>query len=454
MKLTLHDYQKTAIKFVLGQGSAGLFLGLGLGKTVISLAAFKVLRDQGYVKKALVLAPLRVAQTVRAQEAARWDDFQGLSVKLLHGKTRNWATVVESDIAVANFDALPQVFALTEGREWPWEMLIVDELTRLKGYSTVRFKTLKKHLHKFKRRVGLTGTPAPNGLEDLFAQVYVLDQGAALGRYVTQFRSEYFDQGYMKWDLKLKPGAEERIYEKLRPLVLRMEAKDLLDMPPLINRSVEVTLPADAQRVYSQVEVDFIAELKEATITAANAAAATGKLRQVASGNVYFEKNGERYTQRVHTEKLEALLELVEAAQGRPLLVAYEFQSDLAMLREHFPHAPVIGGGTTQAQVQEAMDLWRAGKAPVMFAHPASAAHGLNAQAENAGVVFFTVPWNLELYDQFIGRVHRQGQKTPVVVHHIVAKGTVDESVMRVLASKSRTQNALLDALKEDLTGR
>lgn len=447
-----HNYQKTATQFCVSQGAGALFLDLGLGKSSITLATFKVLRDKGLVQRALVLAPLRPALATWRQEAARWTDFSDLSVKVLHGKDRNQAALLDSDISVGNYDALPQIFALADGlKAWPWQMLVCDEATRLKGYSTVRFKTLKKYLPKFARRYLLTATPAPNGLMDLFAQIYVLDQGASLGRFITHYRTKYFVPDFFGHTWTLRPGADKEIYEAIRPLVLRMEAKGLIDMPPLIFRTVEVVLPPPARRMYAQLEVELLAELNGNTVIAANAAAATNKLRQVACGNVYFEKDSEREVLHLHDEKLEAVRELVESAQGKPLLVVYEYKSDLAALQKEFPRAPYIGGGTTPTQLDEALSAWREGKVPVMLVHPASFSMGINAQCDDAGIVWYSVPWNMDWYTQLIGRLHRQGQKTPVIVHHIVAKDTVDETVMRVLASKAKTQTALLDALREDL---
>ena len=451
--LNLHEYQKTAIKFGLQQGAAGFFLDLGLGKSVIALTIFKILRDKGLARRALVLAPLRPAQTVWRQEAARWDEFSGLNVKLLHGKDRNPATVLDSDISVGNLEALPQIFDLAKGmKPWPWDVLICDESGRLKGYNTVRFKTLKAHLAKFHRRYILTATPAPQSLMDLFSQMYILDQGASLGKFITQYRNRFFVPDYMGWNWTLKPGAEAEIHAAIKPLVLRMDAKDLLELPPLTYRTVDVELPAAARRAYHQLEVDLLTEIQGNTVVATNAASATSKLRQVANGSVYYEKDGDRKTQVLHEEKVEALAELVESAQGKPLLVAYEYQSDLEALLRKFPGTPHIGGGTTAAQVDEYLAKWRAGSLPLLFVQPASFAYGTNGQCPGAGIVWFSLPWNLDWYTQLIGRLHRQGQTTPVIVHHLAVKDTVDTTVLRVLSSKAKTQSALLDALKEDLT--
>lgn len=455
MKLSLHPYQVRAAKFCLGQGAAGLFLPPGYGKTAISLTVFNTLRTQNMVRRALVLAPLRPALTVWTGERDKWDDFQHLDVQVLHGKNKTVAALKAADLAVLNYDGIPWLAeALKSEREFPFDMLIVDELSKLKHPQTRRFKTLKPLLPKFKRRLGLTGTPAPNGLMDLFGQIYVLDLGSALGRFITHYRTTYFTpSGYGGYDWKLQPGAEERIYTAIRPLVLRLEDADYLQMPELLYNTVRVALPEVARKAYSQVEVDLLTELNGQTITAANAAAATNKLRQIANGGAYYTKeDGSRGVAQIHDAKTEALVDLVEELQGQPAFVAYEFASDLERLQKAFPGAPHIGGGTTAAQQKDIEARWNAGEIPVLFAQPQSVAHGCNLQGTAAAVVWYGIPWDCEVYEQFIRRVWRQGQKSKVVVHHIAAEKTVDETVLRVLRSKAKTQSALLDALKEDLT--
>jgi SNF2 family DNA or RNA helicase len=449
-----HGYQLDAVKFILGQGSAGLFADCGTGKTSISLAAFKVLRDKGLVQRALVIAPLRPALSTWGREASKWTEFESLRVEVLHGANKSVASLLASDISVINPEGLEWLFQeLKAMKTWPFQMLIVDELSRFKHSNTRRFKLLKPYLGKFPRRVGLTGTPASRSLLDLFGQAYVLDQGAALGKWVTGYRQAYFyPSGFNGYDWKLQPGAEERIYTALRPLVLRLSAADLLDMPPLIDNIIEVELPPAARKAYAEMEVELLTVLGSSTVTAANAASAVSKCLQIAGGGVYFnDEQGVRHHKNLHTAKVDAVEDIVEERQGQPALVAYGFEHDLERLLERFPGTPHIGGGTTPKQQKEIEDAWGKGDLPVLFAQPQATAFGLNLQAKNAAIISHSLTWDLEIDHQFTCRVWRQGATDRVIRHRIVAKDTVDETVMRVLASKARTQSALLDALKEDL---
>jgi SNF2 family DNA or RNA helicase len=446
MEWAPHDYQKKAVQFMLSQGSAGLFLDPGLGKSSITLAAFKVLRAEGMVRRMLVIAPLRPALSVWPQEAAKWDDFKGLKVCVLHGPDKNELLDSPHDISVINPEGLPWLFAAMKTRKWWWEMLAVDESTRFKHTNTQRFRTLKPYLTKFRRRYILTGSPAPNGLLDLFGQVYILDLGNALGRFITHYRMSFFDQtGFGGYTYVPREGAEERIYERLAPLVLRMAGTDYLKLPPLVSNVVQVELPAAVRKTYDQMENLLIAQLEEGVVTAANAAAATMKCRQIANGGVY---NGEEFTH-LHEAKTEAVQELVEELNGKPALIAYEFAHDRERLQRVFPDAPFLGGGVTAKRQREVELAWNSGQLPVLLAQPQSVAHGLNLQGVGAAVVWHSLTWNLEDYEQLIRRIWRQGQRERVVVHHIVAKKTVDELIMRVVAKKDRTQQALLSALRD-----
>lgn len=452
-----HPYQKAAIKFCVGQGAAGLFLDPGLGKTSIMLATYKVLRAKGLVKKMLVVAPLRPAYSVWPGEIAKWADFNGFKWALLHGPEKDARVRGDADIHIINPEGLAWLFS-TYGRKgpllrrtgsdpWPWDMLVVDESTRFKHTNTNRFKTLRPYLRHFRRRYILTGSPAPNGLMDLFGQVFILDGGASLGGYITHYRSTYFNPtGYGGYEWVIKPGAEKQIYEKLQPLVMRLSAEDYLDLPPLLYNTVEVDLPAKARGVYRQMEEDLVTVLESEVITAANAAAATNKCRQVANGGLYHE-GGEKWTD-VHEAKVEAVQEIVEELGGKPVLIAYEYAHDLSRLHKAFPGAPHIGGGVPASRFAAIERAWNAGEIPVLLAQPQSVAHGLNLQGTAATVIWHSLTWNLEDYEQFIRRVWRQGQKERVVVHHVVAKGTVDEVVLETLQNKDRTQKSLLDSLK------
>ena len=446
-----HNYQRTAIKFMVSQGAAGLFLDPGLGKTSITYGAFKVLRAKGLVRRMLVVAPLRPAVSVWPNECRKWTDFEDLRVRVLHGKERELCPEL-SEVDIINPEGLGWLFKAVQGQPWPWDMLVIDESTRFKHASTLRFKTLKPWLTKFQRRYILTGTPAPNGLLDLFGQVYILDLGNALGRFITHYRNSYFDPtgfGGYTWVPRADSGT--RIYAKLRPLVLRMSAEDYLELPPLIYNTVRVDLPQRAQKMYDEMEDLLLTQLEGHTIIAANSGAATQKCRQIANGGVY---DADGTWANIHDAKTEAVQELVEELSGKPALVAYEFKHDLERLMQAFPQARHLGGGTTTKQQREIEMLWNAGALPVLLVQPQSAAHGLNLQGTNAAIIIHSLMWDLENHDQLIRRVWRQGQKERVVVHSIVAAGTVDEVIMKGVARKDKTQKTLLDALKSHLKGK
>jgi SNF2 family DNA or RNA helicase len=450
VKYDPHPYQKRAIKFMIERACAALFLDPGLGKTSITLAAFQLLKREGMVESALVIAPLRPARSVWPGESKKWDDFAELSVNVLHGPDKTDRFVARSDIDVINPEGLPWLFGLLRKmrvREWPWQMLIIDESTRFKHTQTQRFKQLKPHLLRFRRRYILTGSPAPNGLLDLFGQVYILDVGNSLGRFITKYRFDFFDStGYGGFKFKIKDGAEKRIYKKLAPLVLRMDAKDHLKLPPLVNNRVEVELPPKAQKIYDAMDKLLIAAVEDETVTAVNIAAASIKCRQIANGGIYKDEGSWAH---IHEAKVEATAEIVEELSGKPALIAYEFKHDLERLKREFgKDTPHLGGGVTGKRQAEIEEAWNAGELPILLAQPQSVAHGLNLQGVGAAVIWHSLTWDLENYEQLVRRIWRQGQKERVVVHHLVAKDTVDEAIMAALASKDRTQRALLSALK------
>jgi len=456
MRYAPRDYQKGAIEFGVERGAAGLFLAPGLGKTSIMYAVYLLLKRRRLVNKMLVIAPLRPAYQVWPAEAQKWDQFSHLKVAVLHGPKKEEALRSDADVYVINPEGLPWFFRQkhrTSARQpWPFDMLVVDESTRFKHTNTDRFRTLKPWLKEFKRRFILTGSPAPNGLLDLFGQVFILDHGHALGDYLTHYRMQYFDQtGYGGYTYVPKLGAAEQIYAKLKPLVLRLDEKELLEMPPLIGTDpplrVDVELPPKAMRAYRQMEDDLIAAVENDTIVAANSGAATMKCRQIANGGIYHQ-GGEKWSH-IHEVKVDAVEEIIEALQGKPALVAYEFKHDLERLRQRFPSAPWIGGGVSAAKFRDIERSWNQGDIPVLLAQPQSVAHGLNLQGTGAAVIFHSLIWDLEIYEQFIRRVWRQGQKEKVIVHHVTALGTVDEVSLRGVAKKDRTEEALLAALKD-----
>jgi SNF2 family DNA or RNA helicase len=423
-----------------------------MGKTSVVLAAFEVLRKQRIVKKMLVIAPLRPAHSVWPGEAKLWKDFEHLKVAVLHGRDKEKLLRSDADIMAINPEGLPWLF---RQKNLPkWEMLVVDESTRFKHSTTQRFKTLKPMLERFERRYILTGSPAPNGLLDLFGQIYILDFGNALGRYITHYRLNYFDNPrtgseFDRYVWIPRPGAAEQIYKKLQPVAQRMAAEDYLELPELIFNKVEVELPPEARKHYDSMENLLLTSVEEGLVTAANAAAATNKCRQIANGGIYHE-GGEEWTQ-IHDAKVDAVEEIIEELQGKPCLVSYEFRHDLDRLRRRLGDVPHIGGGVSTVRFREIEQAWNRGDIPVLVAQPQSVAHGLNLQGTGAAVIRMGLTWDLEVDEQFIRRVWRQGQKERVVVHSVVAKNTVDEVIMSMLRKKDKTQKALLGALSSHL---
>lgn len=446
-----HDYQIKAVKFMVSQAAGGLLLDPGLGKTSIAMSAFKLLKAKMIVKKMLVIAPLRPALSTWPQEVRKWEEFRHLKLRVLHGTEKGRDLFdPDVDIHVINPEGLPWLTrALANVNGWPWEMLVVDESTRFKHTRSQRFKLLQPMLTRFRRRYILTGSPAPNGLLDLFGQMYLLDLGNSLGRFITHYRLAYFQQaGYMGYEWVLRPGCDKEIYKKISPLVMRMAGADYLKLPDLIHSTVHVELPSQAMSAYKQMEVMMIAALKDGqAVLAANAAAATNKCRQIANGGIYHD-GGLEWTN-LHDAKADAVEELVEELSGKPALVAYEYQHDLERLQKRFPGAPHIGGGVPAKRFREIEAAWNRGDLPVLLAQPQSVAHGLNLQGTGAAVIWHSIPWDLEIYEQFIRRVWRQGQRERVFCYHIVARDTVDEAVMETLGKKDHTQQALLAALRD-----
>lgn len=471
---TPRSYQKKSVRFLLEHAAAGLLLDPGLGKTSVTLAAIKILKQKRLVDRVLLIAPLRVCHSVWPRELKKWEDFHGLRLSLLHGPRKDAALQADADIYVINPEGLEWLLQIEKSktpygkvrvsmdtRRWKslgFDTLVVDELTQFKHTNTVRFKMLKQVIGSFQRRWGLTGTLVPNGLLDLFGQVYVLDQGRSLGPYVTHYRMKYFVQGYDGFTWELREGAEEEIYQRIAPLTLRMAAEDYVEMPQLIENNVYVDLPEPAARVYRELEDDLITKLDKRIVVASNAAVASMKCRQVANGGVYLDpetralikpQRAKREWVNLHYEKVDALLELVEELQGSPLLVAYDFEHDLDRLRERLGDVPYIGGGVSAKRGAEIERLWNAGKIPVLLGHPQSIAHGLNLQSAGYHVCWHSLTWDFELYDQLIRRVWRQGNKSRrVFVHHILARGTIDETVLEAVKGKRHDQNAVYDALQ------
>jgi len=421
-----------------------------LGKTAIVLSSFRVLKHHGTVNKLLVIAPLRVCSLVWPLELRKWSNFSNMSIGVLHGPRKSAILAEDHDIYVINPEGLQWLEKVIKSKEFSfkkhkWE-IVFDESSLFKHSGSKRFKIVKKLLPQFERSVILTGTPAPNGLGNVWSQVYLLDQGERLGKYITQFRNKYFyPTGYMGYDYKLQKGAAQKIYDKISDIILHKGVEEL-DLPARIDNRIQVTLPKAARDVYESMRESFIAALDEDNVSVAvNAAVASGKLRQICNGAVYGDEGN---VINLHDEKIGAVDELVATLDGRPLMVFYEFQHDLAKLLKAFPTAKVLGGGVKTADAEMIVKLWNCNEIPLLLLHPVSAGHGLNLQESDChDIAWYSIPWDLELYIQANARVHRQGVKNAVTIHHIAAKDTIDERIIKALQTKSSVQDALLDAL-------
>lgn len=441
-------YQRKALKFMLQNSCAALFLDPGLGKTSISLAAHKVLLQEKLLHCGLIIAPLRVCYSVWPKELAKWSNFEGMTLAILHGKDKEKLLAKPADLYVINPEGLPWLLAHPLfKKKFRGQALYVDESSKFKDTQTKRFKLLRPHLENFGRRYILTGSPAPNGLLDLFGQMFILDLGNALGRYVTHYRSAYFyPTGYGGYDWKLQPGADKRIQDRIRPLTLRMDAEDYIALPKLIINPVEVELDEKAWAIYKEMEDELIAAIENKDVVAASAAVASGKCAQIANGGIY---DGDRKAHFVHDLKAQATAEIVSELNGTPALIAYEYGHDLERLKDVFgKNVPYIGGGVSTKRSVELEHAWNAGELPVLLGQPASIAHGLNLQNAGNHVIWHSLPWNFEYYDQFNRRIRRQGSThDKVFVHHIICRNTVDELKLHALNRKFRTQQDLFDAL-------
>lgn len=439
-----HAYQEYATQWLLDNEKAALLLDMGLGKSVITLTAINDLMfDYFDVVKVLVIAPLRVAQNTWDTEVKKWDHLKHLRISKVLGteKERIQALNTTADIYIINRENVKWLVDEC-AKQWPFDMVVIDELSSFKSHQAQRFKALRKVRPLCKRVVGLTGTPAPNSLMDLWSQIYLLDGGERLGKTITGYRERYFvpDKRNRQVVFTYKPreGAEEAVYKKLSDICVSMKAEDYLKLPERINNIIPVQLPEKAKVEYDQLERDLLLPLTDADIIANNAAVLTNKLLQVANGAVYDEDGG---VQEIHNAKLEALEDVIEAANGKPVLVFYAYQHDRDRIKKHLKEPRVL-------DTEEDIKAWNTGKVPIMLAHPASAGHGLNLQAGGNTIVWFGLTWSLELYLQANARLHRQGQQQNVIIHHLVAKDTMDEEVMAVLENKEAGQEALLNVVK------
>lgn len=441
-----HSYQDYAINEVIEKPATGLFLDMGLGKTIITLTAVSaLLHDYFDVHKVLVIAPKRVAEDTWGRETLKWQHTKHLKVSKVLGtaKIRLEALEAEADLYVINRENVDWLVK-HYGKDWPFDMVVIDELSSFKSAAAKRFKQLRKVRPLIDRIVGLTGTPAPNSLIDLWPQLYLLDRGDRLGTTITGYRNEYFNPGrrdpskFIVYSWELKDGAEEIIHEKISDICISMKAKDYLELPERFDNKILVQLNAKERETYKRLERDKVLEYENQDVIANSAAGLMGKLLQLSNGEVYDDE-GE--TVHIHDRKLDALGEIIEEAQGQPILLFYSYKHDRDRIRKEFKVAEEL-------DADDSIERWNKGEIPLLVAHPASAGHGLNLQDGGHIIVWFGLTWSLELYQQANARLDRQGQKESVIVHHLLVEDSVDEHVYAVLQGKEEGQNALLEAVK------
>ena len=447
MKYNPHDYQRYAAEFIITHPISALLLDMGLGKTSITLTAINdLLFDSFEIHKVLVVAPLRVARDTWSAEIEKWEHLKNLQYSVVVGpaQERLKALCTPADIYIIYRENI-QWLVEESGLTFDFDMAVIDELSSFKNHQSKRFKAFMKVRPKLKRIVGLTGTPASNGLMDLFAEFKLLDMGERLGRLIGQYRNAYFQpdkrNGMVVYSYKPLPDAEQRIYDKISDITISMKATDHLKMPELISAEYTVQLSENEKEKYDRLKKDLIFSTEDNEVTAANAASLSNKLSQMANGAVYSD-DGE--TVHIHDRKLDALEDIIESMNGRPLLVAYWFKHDLERIKKRFE--------IREIKSSEDISDWNSGKIPVALIHPASAGHGLNLQSGGSTLVWFGLTWSLELYQQTNARLWRQGQTADtVVIQHIIAKSTIDEQIMKALKTKDTTQAALITAVKAEV---
>lgn len=448
MRYVAHNYQNYAKDFILAHKVSALFLDCGLGKTITTLTAInELMYDSFEISKVLIIAPLRVAQSTWKEEIEKWDHLNLLRYSIAVGdeKERIRALKQNSDIYIINRENVDWLVTKSE-IDFNFDMLIIDELSSFKSHTSKRFKSLLKIRPYFERVVGLTGTPSSNGLMDLWAEFRVLDLGERLGRYITHYRNEYFlpdkRNGAVIFSYKPQPNAEERIYRRLADMTISMKSTEYLKMPELILNDIEINLDEEDQIKYKKFKKEMVMTIQEKEIDAINAASLSNKLIQLANGSIYDE---DKKFYEVHNKKLDKLEEIIESANGKPVLVAYWFKADKERIEKRFKVREIKTAGDIKQ--------WNKGMIDLALIHPASAGHGLNLQSGGSTLVWFSLTWSLELYQQTNARLYRQGQKDTVVIHHLITKNTIDEDVMKSLKRKDKTQEALMRAVKARIGG-
>ena len=452
MRYRPHDYQTYATRFIEEQPVAALILGMGLGKSVITLTAIEhLMHDSFEVRKVLVIAPLRVAASTWPDEIRKWDHLSSLTFSVAVGTRDERITALRhnADITIINRENI-QWLVEESGVPFDYDMVVIDELSSFKNHRTKRFRSLMKARPKVKRIVGLTGTPAPNGLMDLWAEFRLLDGGKRLGRFIGQYRERWFlpdkRNQMVVFSYKPKEGAEDEIYSAIADITISMKAMDRIRMPELIETEMKVSMSGSERKAYDSMKKDLVLSLPDGAITASNAASLSGKLMQLSSGAVYTDE--ESFTE-IHRRKLDALEDAIESMNGKPLLIAYWFRHERTRISGLLTN---LGISWKEISDESSIREWNEGKLQAAIIHPASAGHGLNLQSGGSTLLWFTVPWSLELYQQTVARLWRQGQKEETtVVIHFITEGTIDERVIAALRRKDQTQEALLEAVKADL---
>ena len=447
MKYNPHNYQTYATEFMIKNPVSAVFLDMGLGKTVVTLTAInEMCRDSFLVSKVLVIAPLRVARDTWPAEIEKWNHLKGLTYAVAVGTEaeRRAALLQNASVYIINRENLCWLIE-DSGLPFDFDMVVIDELSSFKSHRAKRFKSLLKARPRIKRIVGLTGTPSTNGLMDLWAEFRILDLGKRLGRYITHYRQNYFipdkRNGMVVFSYKPLPGAEEAIYKQIDDITISMKAEDYLDMPDCIYNEVKVKLDKKERKVYNTLKKEMVVSIGADEVDASNAAVLSNKLSQLANGAIYSDN---KKVISIHDRKLDALEDLIEAANGKPVLVAYWFKHDFERIKKRFD----------VREIKSSKDIvdWNNGQIPVAVIHPASAGHGLNLQAGGSTLIWYGITWSLELYQQTNARLWRQGQKSEaVIIHHIIAEKTVDEQIMAALNRKDKTQSALIDAVRVNL---
>lgn len=448
MRYVAHNYQNYAKNFILAHKVSALFLDCGLGKTITTLTAInELMYDSFEISKVLIIAPLRVAQSTWKEEIEKWDHLNLLRYSIAVGdeKERLKALKQTSDIYIINRENVDWLVTKS-GIDFNFNMLIIDELSSFKSHTSKRFKSLLKIRPYFERVVGLTGTPSSNGLMDLWAEFRVLDLGERLGRYITHYRNEYFlpdkRNGAVIFSYKPQPNAEERIYRRLADMTISMKSTEYLKMPELILNELEINLDEEDQTKYKKFKKEMVMTIQEKEIDAINAASLSNKLIQLANGSIYDEAKN---FYEIHNKKLDKLEEIIESANGKPVLVAYWFKADKERIEKRFK--------VREIKTADDIKQWNKGMIDLALIHPASAGHGLNLQSGGSTLVWFSLTWSLELYQQTNARLYRQGQKDTVVIHHLITKNTIDEDIMKSLKRKDKTQEALMRAVKARIGG-